>query len=928
MVLFRQNIKAKQLEILSGAPLMPFTKHNQLHDAVQYDNLSIIEELCTLPKHNAPEEKDITKALNDAALAGSVKVVKYLCEKGGATQEAVTDALIALCKYFPNYIYNFSKREEIIRYLCALTTANRPKQKGIELAAQEIYREKEYNTEAWKFFKTLCELPVEYAPSQRAVGNVLLDKLNKGIDLPYDVLTHLFEKSTNKPEQAHVCAALKNIYTWKKESSSKLIAEKSEKYDSEYWEYINYLCDLTGENKPNQETIELIFKMAFNSKKVDLLGKLLILEKDYAPRRKTVAETLCSHVKYDWALNSLDLVKLLCENSINKLTNDDITEALVSILWKKSDNQPLYFEYLWNLTLINKPKPTTIDKIVEAAANVGNWVFVKTLCESKDYPPSGEGVGAVLKIGIKSLPFDELKYLFETSTAKPNQYDLSTALIFFCSKVESADSKFWEPINYLLALKASTRDATQTVLNLATKFHKDELIRQLCMIEGRNAPSVESIEEVLINLVKETNDSESFKTIKFLCENSINQPRKLKVSDALKTALIRYSTKKDYVIYLSSLTTGNRPPQDAIDNVLIRVAESGDWEFVKTLCANKDNPPSQAAIGQLLKRTANLIFNPTPFDLMTYLFDLSITKPSQVDIDATLALLPLNNPEKVNYISYLCDLKGRTKPSEDAIKKLFTSAVSVGSTGIVEKLALIDGDNELDQALINSTLIDLADKPDSLNMIKCLCELKAKAPNQGSVNKALLLANSLDAVRYFCELKTANAPSHEAMLQCLNNNTPVEIANYLKSRLSLASKKIDGSNLANKTTETQPSSRVSDAKQQSSMQTGFFYHNKRSCFSLDQIAAIEARIDELVDEIYGCLSFLYVNKDRKQEKIDGLSELLRIGLEPRMTIAAALERIEKDSRFPDLRTGTLSNRTADLLDQLKASDQAVVSNSI
>ncbi len=47
-----------------------------------------------------------------------------------------------------------------------------------------------------------------------------------------------------------------------------------------------------------------------------------------------------------------------------------------------------------------------------------------------------------------------------------------------------------------------------------------------------------------------------------------------------------------------------------------------------------------------------------------------------------------------------------------------------------------------------------------------------------------------------------------------------------------------------------------------------------------------------------------------------------------MKIAEAIKRIENDDRYPELQTGKLSNRTGKLLDQLKASDPAVVSNRI
>ncbi|MBA3535666.1 MAG: hypothetical protein H0T84_03495 [Tatlockia sp.] len=689
---------------------MPFTKFFKLRSAALNDKVDVITELCALPKEEAPTEADITDVLQDAARAGSVKVVKYLCESGGADQDAVTGALIVAC----NTLFS---RVEIIRYLCALTAANRPKQESIDLAVQKIYIfnekennrfEKKENIDSWEFLKTLCELPETYAPSAKVLGNLVQDKVNENLELPYDVLTHIFEKSTNKPDQTHVSAILKNICKW-----------KVKKTDSVYWEHINYLCDLTGDNKPDQKTNELIFVKAYNANKLDLLGKLLMLDKKYAPGRKAVAEQLIDHVEADIYLDSLEIIKILCEKSTNTLTIDDMTKALVIVMSKKNvKNQPYYFEYLWNLILNNNPKPTDIDQIMQGAADLGDWAFVKKLCESKDYPPSEKGVSLLLKEMMRDeLPFDEIKFMFETSVTKPTRSDVSTALTFICSKVNSADSERWDSINYLLALKGENspdRNAIQRVLKLASKFTKHGLMRLLCTIEGKNGPGVTTIEEVLIDMVDHTNDLESLETIKCLCESSTDKPGRLRVSEALHHACIMYPAKENYVMYLSSLTTENKPTQVAIDRVLKWASEAGTWGFVKTLCANKNNPPSQIAIGQLL-RMVNWS-NSFPFDLLTSLFETSITKPSQEDIDATLMKMDMSKPEKIQFIDYLCDLKGLSEPSAKVITILFDSAVSAGNAHFVEKLALIDGDNALDPEVINNTLIALADKPDSLNM--------------------------------------------------------------------------------------------------------------------------------------------------------------------------------------------------------------------
>ncbi|MBA3535031.1 MAG: ankyrin repeat domain-containing protein [Tatlockia sp.] len=87
-----------------------------------------------------------------------------------------------------------------------------------------------------------------------------------------------------------------------------------------------------------------------------------------------------------------------------------------------------------------------------------------------------------------------------------------------------------------------------------------------------------------------------------------------------------------------------------------------------------------------------------------------------------------------------------------------------------------------------------------------------------------------------------------------------------------------------------------------------------SCFSARQIRDINSKINELENEIdNSCLGFF---ESRKNQKIAGLKQLLKIAEKPGISIEEAINQVEKDERFPEIRSGVFSTRTAKLLDSL------------
>ncbi|MBA3536254.1 MAG: hypothetical protein H0T84_06570 [Tatlockia sp.] len=187
---------------------MAFLKRKELIHAAKANDLTTIKFFCSFPLGEAPSETDIKDALNAATQYASTDAVEYLCLSAGASQTDVSETLIAICKWddkIPN-------KWKLLSTLCAITAENKPIQTAIDKVLDAAAKAGE-----WSFVKALCE--AENSPSQKAVGNILriagtrkLQIMSRNrpanYELPYEVMTHLFERSLIKPSKEDISATL------------------------------------------------------------------------------------------------------------------------------------------------------------------------------------------------------------------------------------------------------------------------------------------------------------------------------------------------------------------------------------------------------------------------------------------------------------------------------------------------------------------------------------------------------------------------------------------------------------------------------------------------------------------------------------------------------------------------------------------------
>jgi hypothetical protein len=804
------------------------------------------------------------KELIEAAKANDVDLINSFCtlpEDDAPSENNIKDALKEAAE---------AESLAVLNYLCK-SVAN---QYAINNAFKAAYSAKK-----WKSVETLCA----YKPEEEALDFVL--KGHKSVRMPLETMKYLFEESSTKPSQYAVNLILSSI------SHPVYIGQNH----ARNWDFIEYLSS----QQPDQDTIAKVLKAAVFHGQQSLVQKLCASKEVNAPTVKVIGELLIKAAKTgpeDLSV-SLEMIKTLCEGS-KKPTKEAVSEAVVAAINSRSLINPIKWDYLEYLCKENRPNQPAIDKILKlAAAMLPRWDFVKTLCENKDNPPSQSALGDILKQAAwNSLPLNVMIDLFETSITKPAKEDVNSTLGLICKmQIKKADSKHWDYINYLLDLKEENKpeqDAVNTVLKTAFAFYNEELLLSLSF-HIDNAPSSEAVAELVIKAIND-NKPNSLEMIKILCEQSINKPTTNQISDALIAALKNFPEKKDYVQYFCSLN----PNQAASNEGFEAATKADDLVFAKTFFAMR-NPPNQKAVSNAL-------------------ILLSRKQGTWSDLNTC------------KFIAFLCELR----PDQEAINTAFIYAARANNLDMVILLTSMDKEYAPDQQTINNSLPNIASKSHLFPILRHLCELEGREPGQTLINTTLIKSvesGSLEIVQYLLALKpkpeqeAINAASDraEALAETSFDSvkeTFLKLASFLRNEnVEKGEKKsasFSNSTFFNNKSTTKSSSTSSPNPDISKKSKSNFFPKvipKKSCFSDSQIKEINARIAELDDEMNGCFS-CFADTARKQQKIDGLYRLIEIGEKPEMTIPEAIANVVQDRRFSDLRTGTIYNRTAKLLD--------------
>ncbi|MBA2650922.1 MAG: hypothetical protein H0U73_01435 [Tatlockia sp.] len=561
---------------------MSFSQQKELNAAAESNNKDKVVEFCTLPVEEAPIQVDIDEALKVALKTKSLEVINYLLTL--ASKEAVSNALIVFCKW---------KDWQRALELCTSDAVNQLNPEAINKTLDLAADAKE-----WPLVQTIYRLKLDKdSPSQDAINSLL-----KKPSLPIEVLKDLFENSTTKPSKKAVESLLTTLL-----KASTIRVNK--------WKIIEHLSLLSGENKPDviNKVVTAANSLLEGKEKVDILTKLITMQYKNAPTQDVLIDLL-----NDFMQNPdipLDLIKLLCETSLKKPSQDDISDAIIAAL---SDESPIDWSKIEYLTTLIVDKDTTnhdaLNRVLLVAAKAGKWDLVKSLLELKTpNRPSCTAVDKLLSTVKKGkLPLDLMQHMFEKGTTKPSEGKVNAVLeVLIKSKDSWAEKSETSNYIYYLCTLSGEVQPSKTVILMALEeavlTKRIDMVKKIAAINTANAPDNKGIAALILLATKEL-------------ESSLEKDKK---------------TVSEIIEHLCQLIAKNSPKQEDLDKELGLAIRSKNTILVNFLCELETNKPSQPIFDESFAAACDtgsleIVQSPTKLGMKPSLVYLSVAHQNAV----------------------------------------------------------------------------------------------------------------------------------------------------------------------------------------------------------------------------------------------------------------------------------------------------------
>jgi hypothetical protein len=580
--------------------------------------------------------------------------------------------------------------------------------------------------------KEICQLKGSNKPHQDAVDYALA----KFFRVPSQLENFKFicEQSTVKPSREKIEEFLKSA------------ASSSE------GEYIEFICSLNTENKPQQPAIDDAFKTLSRNN-----GELL---KKFCSNNSITKPSVTA---IDYALgqlhsrNALEPFKYICEQSPVKPSQKRLEEIL-----KESHACPHYkwdfVEYIYFLDSKNLSN-TTINDVFKEAAYHKKWALVHRINAESATNPEVNAVNYALNQAYSQENLQEFQHICTQSVIKPSQNQIEEIL----EKAHSFSKPKWNFVDYICSLSSENKPP-QAAINAALKAlswckEQSALIKKLCTNNSINKPSISAIDYVLERIFS-NDDMDLFK---YICEQGIIKPSQNQIEKILEKAHSFSKPKWNFVDYICSFSSENKPRQPAIDDALKTLSWCKDQlGLIKKLCSKDSvNKPSGAAIDYVLEK----IFSNDDMDTFQYICEQSVIKPSQNQIEKILKAAH-NWPYKWNFVDYICSLSSENKPPQSAIDAALKAlSLHKDQSALIKKLCSKDSVNKPSGAAIDYVL-EKNFSNDDMDTFQYICEQSVIKPSQNQIEKILKAAHNWpykwNFVEYLCLLNSENKPGQNA----------------------------------------------------------------------------------------------------------------------------------------------------------------------
>lgn len=485
--------KVNALLASSEEPPDSQTVSDILIEAIQFNRWDLIRKICSIEGDNKPSSFAITKAVEKTFTQNKLEELKFICEQSKIPPDnhILESILNRSCTSFP-VMWGF------IEYLCSLTSKNKPCQDSINEAFRRAIAQQKT-----ELVKKICTMSGDNKPSQAAISVALK---NAYLFNRIEEFIFICEKSHTQPAQKTIEAILhKACYSY-----------------PEKWQFIEYLCLLSSENKPSKTKVSEALTKATSSKKWELVKKIGSIQGDNKPNRFSMGYALVEASRG----NRFDIVLDFC--TLPETCGPGINARNKAFIIAAKRNYINIIRFYAGMNITDKPSPQFFTHALFQAARHGSlqvFEYLYYLKSSVDL--SHELIGDALISAAAMNHLNIVKFILsENHTIKPEQTDIAKA--------------------FLEAVSARNVELVFYFVDPDNKIYLDQ----------------KTIDRGLLEAVKEPYD---FLIIKRLMED---EPVRLVSKEGIQKALNKTHTViamdlRDYLVSILQVPTNPEPSSDA-----------------------------------------------------------------------------------------------------------------------------------------------------------------------------------------------------------------------------------------------------------------------------------------------------------------------------------------------------------------------------
>lgn len=328
----------------------------------------------------------------------------------------------------------------------------------------------------------------------------------------------------------------------------------------------------------------------------------------------------------------LKIIKYLLNTYDYELAATEIIKILHQAITNGKLNVVTYFYNSFGSVL----NQSTINKLFNSAVESEYWDIVLFIAESEKHPPSLSAIEKAFNQAVNTMHLEGVKGLYHLSTNAPRPHIIQRAFVKSCKLGD---------VPVVQCLHALLEKLPPPVLE-------------------------DALDQAVVN--------GQIETVSYLCNSPSNPPNQSSINQGLITA-----AKTGTIVlvdFFCSMTTRNRPTQNAVNQALYWTVKNNQVKSLITLCHSQSNSPSKLVI----RKSVHLAVKSGKLGIVEYLCMNEMNSLNQRAVEEELIFaVKFKKPEIVRF---LCELPSNS-PGKKALRIALNRAVSSNQTDIASYLS-------------------------------------------------------------------------------------------------------------------------------------------------------------------------------------------------------------------------------------------------